>query len=107
MDPSHEFAFYISQNFPFPPMSKRFKLVFLGENEEYLTDIGCTMDTRMLNSSGVETEENCHTSLLKLLRSGGSRGRLRIGSYALYLDLDNVVCYDPVSVGHTRSRTTS
>jgi hypothetical protein len=72
-------------------MSKRFKLVFLCENEEYITDIGCTVDTRRLG--GVITESaSLNTTVSRFVKSGGFKGRLRIGSKSIYLDLESVVC---------------
>lgn len=72
-------------------MSKRFKLVFLCENEEYITDIGCTVDTRRLG--GVVPDSDLSNSILsRFVKSGGFKGRFRIGSKSIYLDLESVVC---------------
>ena len=72
-------------------MSKRFKLVFLTENEEYLTDVGCTIDARRIGGSPADTA-SLPTSLGRLVKSGGFRGRLRVGSKSIYLDLESIVC---------------
>jgi hypothetical protein len=71
-------------------MTKRFKLVFLGENEEYLRDIGCSIESRKLESTAEDPPAG--TALEKIIRSGGFYGRLRIGSQSLILDIDGIVC---------------
>lgn len=71
-------------------MSKRFKLIFLGENEEYLRDIGCSVDARVLINAADKLSETI-PSLKKIITGGGYRGRLRIGSNSLFLDLEGLV----------------
>jgi len=71
-------------------MSKRFKLVFLGENEEYITDVGCTVDIRRTVTSSENTTTYPQT-LTRLIKSGGFNGRLRVASHSVYLDLDMIV----------------
>ena len=72
-------------------MSKRFKLVFLTENEEYLTDVGCTVDARRLGTAPAEIT-SLPGSISRLVKSGGFRGRLRVASKSIYLDLEVIVC---------------
>jgi hypothetical protein len=71
-------------------MSKRFKLVFLGEDEEYITDVGCTVDMRRISVHN-EATSSYPSSLTRLVRSGGFTGRLRVASNSIYLDLDSIV----------------
>ena len=70
-------------------MSKRFKLVFLSENEDYITDVGCSIDVRRSNT-GNHLDPGIPGSLAKLFRGGEFKGRIRIGSMALYLDFDAI-----------------
>ena len=72
-------------------MSKRFKLVFLTENEEYLTDVGCTLDARRIVPQGGDSA-SLPPSISRLVKSGGFRGRLRVASKSIYLDLEAIVC---------------
>ena len=71
-------------------MTKRFKLLFLGENEEYLRDVGCSVETRKLENPA--SDPPAGSALEKIIRSGGFHGRLRIGSLSLILDIDGIVC---------------
>jgi hypothetical protein len=66
-------------------MVKKFKLLFLGENEEYIRDVGCTVDARVADTNNISS-----FSLTKLIKSGGLRGRIRIGSQSVFLDLDGI-----------------
>ena len=70
-------------------MSKRFKLIYLGENEEYLRDVGCSIDARKL--PGLSSEVEIPQVLDRLLRSGGFKGRLRVGSQSLFLEIEGIV----------------
>lgn len=72
-------------------MSRRFKLVFLAENEEYIKDVGCTVDGRLTASNSLAVE-SLPAVVSKFFKSGGFRGRLRIGSASLFADLDMIVC---------------
>ena len=69
---------------------KKFKLVFLAENEEYLKDFGCSVDVKSTAATGPVLE--------KLVNIGGLRGRVRLGSQFLYLDLENVADFIRVPV---------
>ena len=71
-------------------MSKRFKLVFLSENEDYITDVGCSIDVRRMKS-GVELDPTVPPSLAKLFHGGEFKGRIRLGSMAVYLDFEAMV----------------
>ena len=71
-------------------MSKRFKLVFLAENEDYIIEIGCTVDARRLGSASMDSIQPT-SSISKLVKSGGFRGRLRVASKSVYLDLETIV----------------
>lgn len=67
--------------------TRSFKLVFLEENEEYITDVGCVVEIRSV-------------SLPPFLKSVGPfRGRLRMGSHALYFDLEDVETLLKVQLG--------
>ena len=68
-------------------MSRAFKLVFLEESEEYITDFGCTVDGRLCEPS-TSLPPSYPYSIVKLVKSGQFRGRMRLGSHALYLDLE-------------------
>lgn len=80
-------------------MSKRFKLLFLSEHEQYLTDVGCSVDVRKIQG-GAALPANVPVSIIRLLKSGGFRGRLRIGSSSLFLDLESIVC---INASHSTS----
>jgi hypothetical protein len=70
-------------------MSKRFKLIYLGENEEYLRDVGCSIDVRRLPATKADVD--IPQTLDRLLRSGGFKGRLRVGSQSLFLEIEGIV----------------
>ncbi len=73
-------------------MAKRFKLIFLAEQEQYITDIGCTITVRFSGSESA-LPSGATSSVKKLLSSGELRGRLRICSFSVYLDIDSLVWY--------------
>lgn len=69
-------------------MSKRFKLLFLAENEEYLKDVGCAVKSQLIkvDDSGKIPDGPINS----LVRGYEFRGRLRIGSFSLVLDLEGL-----------------
>lgn len=68
-------------------MSRSFKLVFLEENEEYISDIGCLINVLPPSSPLPSTTS---FSIVQLVKATQYRGRLRIGSHAMYLDLESL-----------------
>ncbi len=79
--------------FPFR-MSKRFKLLFLGENEGYLRDIGCYVDAKVPLSEQSDREQTLNHQLDRFIRGENYRGRLRIATNSLVLDLEGIVCIE-------------
>ena len=86
----HAVTFTVIEFFPFG-MSKRFKLLFLGENEEYLRDIGCSVETRLMRTENPGSDRLFCASLNRISQGGHYRGRLRIGTNSLFLDLEGIV----------------
>jgi hypothetical protein len=82
-------------------MPRKFKLVFMEENEEYIADVGCTCNVRMGsgNEDGLLAPAPSET-LRRILETNNIRGRLRLGSHALYVDLEPYVRYRIIFPSH-------
>jgi hypothetical protein len=66
-------------------MSKRFKLIFLSEHEQYITDVGCTVTVRSGDSVLPDP-------ISRLIRCPDQTARIRIASHSVYLDIEGSVC---------------
>jgi hypothetical protein len=80
--------------------------VFLAENEDYIQDVGCSFDCRALESDTL-SGDSLPANLCKFFKSGGFRGRLRIASSSIYVDIDTIVCSASTPITYFKGRILS